>query len=184
MIAPEQVSAVLVTRGHEDLQPIHDTLEDAGITDIVVWDNSQRPIDLMCYGRYAAIPEAKNEFIYFQDDDLTVPVKDLLEEWDFGKDACSILLNNRIDEEWPLLGIGSIFPKWMVDDAFDPYLSDFGADEVFLRTCDVVFAYSWPHRRVVLGYENLPWHSDPNASMYLQPDHMSVRLLARERTLA
>ncbi len=184
MIDSSNVSAVLVTRGDQDLQPIYDSIEQAGITDIVEWNNAEKPIDLKCYGRYAAIRDVENEYVYFQDDDLIVPVERLLKVWDFDRDSASILTNNRMDEEWPLLGIGSLFPGWMPEEAFDEYLSVFSFDEEFLRTCDVVFAYSWPVRRVVLGYENLPWHSTPGASMYLEPDHMAVRLNARFRTFA
>ncbi len=183
MISPDNVSAVLVTRGDQDLTEIYDEIEAAGITDILTWDNSKRGQDLSCYGRYAAIPEAEGEWIYFQDDDLVVPVADLLARW-YYPDEYSILANNRIDEEWPLLGIGSLFNRRLADRVFDTYIDLYGGGQDFNRICDVVFAYQHPYRRVVLGYRDLPWGTSPTASMYLQDGHMHYRMLARERTLA
>ncbi len=181
MIDPGQVSAVLVTRGNQPLHEIYASIEDAGITDIVVWDNSQRSEDLACYGRYAGIAEAKNQFIYTQDDDLVAPVGELLECWQTG-DSCSILANNRIDEEWPLVGMGSLFDRCLVDGTFDAYTDAHGLDEEFRKhLCDVVFAYQHPYRRVLLGYRNLPWAADPHASLYLEPGQHSMRLRGRER---
>src|SRR5262245_25366483 len=53
-IRARDVSAVIVTRGNVDLQPILDTLP---YDDIVVWDNSKRPTDLKILGRYEALEE-------------------------------------------------------------------------------------------------------------------------------
>src|SRR6185503_14510558 len=105
MIEPSKVSAVLVTKGDHDLTPIYDSIRAAGITDVVVWDNSQRPADLACYGRYAGIAEAKNDVIFHQDDDLIAPVAQMLEEYDPVADRDTIVANNRADEEWLLTGI-------------------------------------------------------------------------------
>ncbi len=183
MIDPNLVSAVLVTRGDQDLSEIYESIIKAGITDIITWDNSKMALDVGCYGRYLGIQNARHEFIYFQDDDLIAPVADLLAEWRFGVDDHSILANNRIDEEWPLLGIGSLFHRDLAG-SLDEYLDEFPFDREFCRTCDVVFGYQHPYRRVVLGYRDLPWGSAPGASMYLEPDHMAVRFKARERALA
>ncbi len=185
MIDPANVSAVLVTRGDQDLGEIYDSIEQAGITDVVLWDNSRRTQDFGCYGRYAAIPEAVNDYIYFQDDDLVAPVGAILDAWG-GNDGYTILANNRIDEEWPLLGIGSLFHRNIVeiDLPFSVYTDIYGKDQEFFRIADVVFAYQYAYRRVCLGYRDLPWGTSPTASMYLEPDHMHVRLLARERTLS
>ena len=182
MINPSKVSAVLVTRGDQDLQPIYDSIAAAGITDVVVWDNSKRPRDVRCYGRYLAIREAKNPYIFHQDDDLISPVGALLDAYDPVFDRWAIVSNNRIDEEWPLTAIGSVFHRSLAD-CFDSYIERFGEDDDFYRVCDVVFAYMWPYRRVVLGYQDLPWASAPGASMYLEPGHMHVRLRARDRVL-
>jgi hypothetical protein len=67
-LSPDDVSAVLVTRGETDLSTI---LESLPFKDVVIWDNSKRE-DFQVYGRFAAIAEAKNDIIYVQDDDCVV----------------------------------------------------------------------------------------------------------------
>lgn len=74
------VSAIIVTRGDVDLSQIIDSLEDALVDEVLIWNNGDRQLqwltpryepvaDLAVYGRYAAIEYAKNDFIYVQDDD-------------------------------------------------------------------------------------------------------------------
>lgn len=181
MLDPSQVSAVLVTRGDQNLDAIYDSIAAAGITDVVTWDNSQRA-NVSCYGRYLGIAEAKNEYIFHQDDDLIAPVADVIRSYDPTRDRWAIVSNNRIDEEWPLTGIGSVFHRSLAD-CFGPYIDRFGEDADFHRVCDVVFAYSWAYRRVVFGYQDLPWATAIGASMYHEPGHYDVRMRARARTL-
>src|SRR5882672_3124212 len=161
---------------------ITDSITDAGIEDIVIWDNSKRE-NLSCYGRYAGIAEARNEYIFHQDDDLVSNIPALLETYDPVRDRWAIVANNRIDEEWPLTAMGVLFHRDLAY-CFDTYIDLYGFDDDFLRVCDVVFAYQHPYRRVVVGYRDLPWHSDPQASMYLEDGHMATRMRARQRTFA
>jgi len=178
---PKQVSAVLVTRGDQDLSEIYESIADAGITDVITWDNSKRT-DVSCWGRYLGIGEARNEFIYHQDDDLVAPVGELLECYDPERDRWSIVANNRHDEDWPLTAMGAL-SHISLSHCFSDYIKAYGYGPEFQRICDVVFAYSWPYRRVTLGYRDLGWASAPEASMYLEPGHMHVRIEARQRIL-
>lgn len=66
-MSPENVSAVLVTRGNVDLQPILDSLI---FDDVVIWDNSVEDRDEMTWGRACAVARAKHPVIYSQDDDI------------------------------------------------------------------------------------------------------------------
>jgi hypothetical protein len=77
--------------------------------EIVVFDNSQRPEDFQCYGRFAGIAETTKPFIYVQDDDVVIPVRDLLAAYDPSRG--SVLANKKPDEEWRFLGIGAVFPR-------------------------------------------------------------------------
>lgn len=178
MITPDLVSACLVTRGDVDLQPIIDSLP---FTDIVVWNNAERGQDLQCYGRYAAIAEAKHEIIYQQDDDLIVPAAALLTHYHPDDDRGTIVANVKPGEEWPLTAAGCVFHRDLAN--FDAYTAAHGEDADFYRVCDVVFAYLNPFRRVWVGYTDLPWAWDKHR-MYWQHDHYVVRDRARERTLA
>lgn len=170
-----KVSACLVTRGDVDLSEILATIP-AG-WEVIVWDNSQRE-DLSCYGRFAAIAEAKHNIIFVQDDDLLVPIPELLAAWNNDK---GILANKPPAEEWRFLGCGALFHRKLAN--FDRYLAHHPADAEFHRTADVAFAYQHPYRSVWVGYTDLPWQTAPNR-MYHQPDHYVVRERTRERTLA
>lgn len=182
MIDPGRVSAVLVTRGDRPLDDILASLTAAGITDIVVWDNSVAE-DLSCYGRYAGIVEARNEYILHQDDDLTFPVAELLDTYDPEADRHRIVANNDDGEYWRLTGRGCLFHRDLAD-CFGPYIAAHGQGAAFHRIADIVFAYRHPYRRVDLGYVDLPWASDPDASMYLEAGHYTVREQAMARVEA
>lgn len=180
-IDPSQVSAVLVTKGDHDLTEIYESIAAAGITDVVTWDNSQVPVDFSCYGRYAGVDDAKNDWIFHQDDDLVAPVADILQAVDPEADRHTIVANNRAEEEWLLTAMGTVFHRDLAD-CFAEYIALYGFDSDFCRVSDVVFAYQHPYRRIVLPYRDLDWARDPDR-MHLQPDHYEVRRRARARTL-
>ena len=173
-----QVSACLVTRGDVDMTVILNSLP---FDDVIVWDNSVRE-DLKCYGRFAAVAEAKHDIIYTQDDDLMVPIPALLRAWD---DDRGILANKPVGEEWLFLGCGSLFNKSLVAPSFDRYLEAYaheaGTDELH-KTADVVFAYQNPYRSVWLGYLDFPWQTADNR-MYKDHDHYGSRSRTRDKTL-
>jgi hypothetical protein len=88
------VSAIIVTRGDQNLMPILDSLPDEW--EQIIWDNGAKRVysgrsgrdvapkvgifpgidytvhDLSVYGRYAAVEYALNDLIYVQDDDVIV----------------------------------------------------------------------------------------------------------------
>lgn len=172
MVSADSVSAVIVTRGDVNLDPILDTLP----FEAFVWDNSQRE-NLQCYGRFAALEQIRTPHVYVQDDDLTIDPLALLSHYD----GTGILANVPTEEEWDFIGGGAFFPRVLPN--FRPYLDLYGFDSDFCRVCDVVFAYGHPYRRTWVGYrEILPWHDAENR-MYKQGDHYLVRERARARTL-
>lgn len=182
-------TAVLVTRGDVDLEPILSSL--AVMDEVIVWNNSERE-DLKCFGRFVGAAEAKHDLIYVQDDDLIVPVEDLYREYfppahqplmPGSINGEWIMANRKPDEEWRFVGAGAFFQRKMIPQAFGPYLAVHPRDDDFLRAADVVFAYANPYTSVWVGYEDLPWQTAPNR-MYHEVDHYAVRERVRERTLA
>lgn len=147
------ISAVIVTRGDVDLDPILKTLP---YEDIVIWDNSQRH-DQKIFGRYAAIPEARNEIIYFQDDDVIFTEHEqLLAEYEPGKIVASM------DAAWVeagryhnlvLMGAGSLCQRDLPAQYLGRYLDNFPADDLFLYECDPILGTLAPWKRVDLGYK-------------------------------
>jgi hypothetical protein len=167
------ISACLVTRGDVDITTILNSLP---FDDVVVWNNKERDEDLACYGRFAAIAEAKHDIIYVQDDDLMVPIPALVKAYD----GVGIVANKPVEEEWRFLGCGALFHRDLAN--FDQYLALYPEDPEFHRTADVAFAYQHPYRSVWLGYLDFPWQTAENR-MYKQTDHYIERRRTRARTL-
>lgn len=137
MIQPSEVSAVLVTRGDVSLDPIIESIMLAGITDLVIWDNTIRT-DHGIYGRYAGIRDAKNSVIVTQDDDLIVTCwPQILAAYEPG------VLTVNYPQPWdiPWVARGAIFDCELPGAAFSRYLEAYPRDELFThRICDAVFA--------------------------------------------
>ncbi len=67
-ISPDDVTAVIVTRGNV---PLDEILASLIFPHVKVWDNSRHP-DLGAFGRYVAAAAVETPYVYFQDDDLIV----------------------------------------------------------------------------------------------------------------
>jgi hypothetical protein len=136
-VNPSKVSCCLVTRGNVDMTEILESVEAAGIRDIVVWNNSIRA-DLGIYGRYAAISEAKHRVIVTQDDDLIVnDWQAVLDRYQPGQLFC----NYPAPWDIPWVARGAIFDREMPMHAFTRYLEHYPFDNDFTHwICDAVFA--------------------------------------------
>jgi hypothetical protein len=192
------VSAVIVTRGDVDLTQIIDSLTDAGIPDVIVWDNSVRE-DVAVYGRYLGIEDAKHDLIYVQDDDvLHTPdgIREMIRAHDpegnlvvfDGPDSyvtCNMPANFRKQSfyaEHALVGFGAVFHRDLPREAFERWAhyhwtQDGSAPaelhphgEFFHRRCDLVFTALTPRVLVDVLYEDMPWASAPNR-MWMRPEH-------------
>lgn len=153
----DDVSAVLVTRGDVDMQPIIDTLPYG---EVVVWDNSTRPYDAGVFGRYIAISEATRPLVYFQDDDCLVSCHEaLLEAWEPG-----YVVGNAFDdaerlkryEGTTLLGWGSIFESDLPWEAFVRYARRYPIEELWdAKTkglgAEIVFPMLTPSKTITHG---------------------------------
>jgi hypothetical protein len=73
-MSPDDVCAVIVTRGNVDLGPILATLP---YSEIRVWNDRWRGSQ-GCYGRYLAAWDTRKPFVYYQDDDLIFTAHDEL----------------------------------------------------------------------------------------------------------
>ena len=160
----EDVTAIIVTRGDVDLTDILATLP---YTETIVWDNSQRPENQKCYGRFLAMAEATNDLIYLQDDDVVFTEHAALR---------AAHLPGRITANMPSpwyeaggydkeqsvqVGAGSLMERDLPWPAFDAYLTEWPPDDLFLTYCDDVAGILCPSHRVDLGYEVLPHASAP-----------------------
>jgi len=169
-VTPQDVSAVIVTRGDIDLSPVLDSLP---YPDVVVWNNSARNReDLKTYGRYAALPECANDVVFFQDDDIVLLDHDaLLSAYEPG-----VIVANMSDGWWQnrdlhdsvFVGAGAILDRSIPRRAFEKYDSMFPRDEVFFLYPEAMVTIPSRIKRVDLPLEVLPWGYAPNR-MNAQP---------------
>ncbi len=158
------VSAVLITRGDVDVEPILATLP---YTDVVVWNATERANDASCYSRYLAAEEARHDVIYFQDDDLLFTAHaDLLDAYQPGR------ITGNMPSPWyererydrvgcVLTGAGALVPRDLWVTAFQRYWLDWPWDDLFETYCDHISGILTPSTRVDLGYTILPHATDP-----------------------
>jgi glycosyltransferase involved in cell wall biosynthesis len=184
-ITPDKVSAVVVTRGNVDLEPVLGPIRNAGITDIVVWDNSKLA-DRKIYGRYLAARKAKNDVIFSVDDDVIFTAfPELLAAYEPGRivanmDASWAAVYGR---ETALIGAGALWDKNLPLAAFTRYFDDHPLDEFFELEADFVFGSMTPFRIVDLGYEVRPF-ADDDDRLYKQPGQTERKFEAIRRAKA
>lgn len=152
MIAAANVSAVLLTRGDVDLDPIMETLP---YDEVVVWDGRERDEHPGTYGRYLAMREANHDVIYLQDDDcLFDRHDDLLAAYQPGVLTAVYGHGDNPDglEDVALVHGGAIVDRDVSFAAFDRYLGRWPVDEGFYREADMIHGTLCPSVQPALPY--------------------------------
>jgi hypothetical protein len=149
---PEDVTAVLVTRGDQE-EFVERIVASLIFEDVLIWDNSKRE-DRKAAGRYFALLEETKGVVYFQDDDVLVPrstQRALLDEYEPG-----VVVTNWAHGETPggfedvaFVGAGAILDADLPWIALDRYLDEFPLDEEFLYEADFVAGVLFPKFRYV-----------------------------------
>lgn len=94
---PVVATAVIVTRGDVELEPILASLRAVPrIVDLVVWDNS-RNLDLKVWGRHEALRGVDTRVVYSQDDDIVYTPE---------------AIDRILDAYVPGLAVGCMYPEW------------------------------------------------------------------------
>lgn len=197
------VSAILVTRGDVEMQPVIDSIPKDW--EIVIWDNGEKRIsrsdgfvevctDQGVFGRYAAIECASHDLIYVQDDDVIVvdPLY-IAEAWQIENDAtaggllprytdhvvCNMPPEFRHDfyMRHALVGFGACFERTQPQAVFERFLEAHpDCDEGwFRRCCDIVLTGLSRRLLVDVPKKDLGMASDPNR-MWKQPNHHGERM--------
>ena len=177
-MTPDQICAVLVTRGDVDLQPIVDTL--LNFKRVRTWDNSIY-LNMGPFGQFLmASMMFDSEVLYFQDDDCTTDPEAIVAAWEPGKVVCNMgtkghrkNYEDRLDK---LMGFGSCFERSLIKPTFGRYWSKFPIDRVTWREPGRIFT-AMNHDRikvVEVSAEDLPW-ATAGDRLYKQPDHLEMR---------
>ena len=182
-LTPDQVSAVIVTRGNVDLSPILATLP---YDDVIVWDNSKRE-DLKILGRYEALKEAKHDVVYFQDDDVIFTAHNrLLAAYEPG-----VVVAN-MDDPWVqscgyhdmvMVGAGALADKNLFWPVIDRYLEHHPCDEEFMLEADFAVGTLVPGKKIDLGFLAREFADDPDR-LYQQPGQTERKNLVRAKARA
>ena len=173
MIDASKVSAVLITRGDVDLEPI---LASLPYDDVVIWNGRERDEQPGTYGRYLAMYEAQHDVVYLQDDDCVFSEHDaLLGEYQPGVLTAVYGHGENPDglEDVALVHGGAVVDRSCSLRAFDKYLAAWPVDEGFYREADMIHGTLCPSRQIQLPYEirmevaqrpsrmcNQPWQRD------------------------
>ena len=171
MLTPADVSAVIVTKGNVDLQPVLDSLI---FEDVVVFDNSKAEVDQMTYGRVVGAREhARHPIIYSQDDDIIHSEADqyrivsyyregvltgcMWQEWSDGAKEQGI---PRGYDDLVFPGSGSISDLSLWEDCVDEYLAEWPLDDFFRLWSDTIIGVIAPSLGLDIRFEALPWADD------------------------
>jgi len=182
----DDVTAVIVTRGNVDLNPVYMALAPYfKATQLVTWNNRCADCDLGPFGQfYAAHFYARTPLVYFQDDDVrATALPELLASWERGKVVCNMPQahqDNYAAAPDRLMGFGSIFEWSMIRPTFAHYVKHFPVDKILLREPGRLFTCLNPWKVVNVGHEDMDYARDPDR-LYRQPDHGSARDEMRSR---
>lgn len=189
MLRPSDVSAVIVTKGDVDLEPV---LESLIFDEVIVYDNS-RETDAMTHGRVYGALRARHEVIYSQDDDVvhTPANQELIlaayepgvltgcmwPEWSDGARRQGIE-NGYDDLVFP--GSGSICDRDVWLEAVALYLERWPRDSFFDLWSDTIIGVIAPTKQLDVRFEALPWAEAPGR-MANMPDGVALKTEAIRR---
>jgi len=182
----DQVSAVLVTHMDVNLSRIKESLE--GFGEVIVWDNER--LNLGPLGQFiAAAHLAKNDVVYFQDDDCVTDPRRIVELWEPDRVICNLgtagHAANYVDRPDKLMGFGSCFERGLIKPTFELFWKWFPLDYVSWREPGRIFtAMNRDKTHVVeVPFENLFW-ATAEYRLYKQPEHKDTAQIAIERALS
>jgi hypothetical protein len=184
VIDPFDVSAVIITRGDNDLMPIIDRL--VGYSEILIWSDDRE--DHGVYGRYELVAEALNDVVYLQDDDCSIPRATqlaLLEAYEPGVLVANWGHGENPDgyEDVALVHGGAVLDRDLPARAFARYLEHFPYDDDLEREADMIVGCLTPHKYLHLPYDILPLASHPSR-MCNQPWQREKKLRVTQRARA
>ena len=174
-----KVTCCLITKEKEYPKEILEHLKQFNFGETLILVDSDSP-----FNKYNLFRGAKNDLIYYQDDDAICPVKELSEQSD--PNMINVAMKKEHYEAHKDLrftmglGWGAIFPKKVLG-SLNEYLKVYGADAVFKRETERILTYlNYPQNRLVLPIKDLP-SAYAEDRLWRQPEHEEFKKLAAER---
>lgn len=179
MIDLKEVTCCLITKEKEYPQEILDHINELPFGEVLILTESDSP-----YRKHELFAKAKNELIYYQDDDAICPIEQLAEVAD--PDRISVAMKeghfrahfgNRATMG---LGWGAFFPKRLLS-CLKQYTDVYGEDDVYKRETERIFTYlCYPQNRKVLPIVDLP-SAFAEDRLWRQPEHNQYKQIAEQR---
>ena len=167
-IKPQDITAVVVTRGGYDISEVLDSLK--GFREVKVFDNSVSPVDWRVFGRYMAMDNTEG-VIYTQDDDVIVDAAAIVAAYEPSVIVANWPTHHR-EINAPLykgsigpVGWGAVFDRELVEET----MSGWPLNELFLRECDRVFTGMNQTKWIDIPFRHIPRH----VSMWGEGRHIS-----------
>lgn len=150
MIPP--ISAVLITIKDKYPEQVWERLNLKFFDEYIIETNCPS-----IYRRYELAKQAKNDIIYFQDDDCLVNYQQLFKKYD-GRLTNTMTLPFQAQYEplgCTLVGWGCYINRSMLS-VFDKYIERYGHDEHLYRESDRIFTYlNRPFNTIIQPHEDL-----------------------------
>lgn len=172
----EKITACLITKESEYPRIIMERLTLGFFDEILICTESPS-----VYKRYELAKQAKNDIIYFQDDDCMVNYQTLFKKFD-GR------ITNTMTDGFKqfyeplgctLVGWGCFIKKEMIDLAFNKYISKYGYDDHLYREADRIFTFlNKPFNTIIMPHEDV---NQDGKRMSNEPEHFPSAYEAIEK---
>lgn len=179
MINPKTVSCCLNTKESVYPQEILDHLNIIGFDEIIITTGSDSP-----HGKYTSFAKARNDLIYYQDDDAICPVTRLLET--SIPEMINVIMKPGHYTQYSKtrmtmgLGWGSIFHKKFLK-SLKLYTDVYGEDEVYKRETERILTYlNYPQNRIPAEVHDLP-SAMAEDRLWRQPKHYDFMRVVEDR---
>jgi len=173
---------------------VNHLLEQPSIDEILIKNNLYGNNNIS-FGRYEMANKASNDIVHFQDDDcLNLDIGKLHSSFIKKQDRITHAVIEGYEEETKkntygkaqmcMVGWGAFFKKdWI--KYFDPYLSKYGADEVFYREADriVSILMNRHHNAVPCNIAQMPIADDVKISLCAEEEHLWFKKESVKRAL-
>lgn len=179
MIDISKVSCCLITKDDRYPNVILNQISQFPFGEILILTHSDSP-----HRKHELFVKAKNDWLYYQDDDAICPIAELAEQAEPGIITQAIkpshfdaYKHRRLSVG---LGWGAFFEKNLLG-SLKLYTDKYGEDFLYKRETERILTYlNYPQKRLILPITDLPSAMAPDR-LSMQPDHYNYIPMVEER---